>query len=86
MADSSFRPTYTPMKNPYSKTAVSFFRDDGKRAWCNCCWCGAIIHGLGTDAKLYMNEAVKRYCTQCGKLNTIQFHWSLTVEATPVKE
>jgi hypothetical protein len=83
---STFHPTYTPMKQPYSKTSVGFFRDNGENAYGNCCWCGALMKGLQHDAKANMNKAIRCYCSKCGKANIVQFHWSLTVESIPEVE
>lgn len=69
-------------KSPaYNSMSMSYFREGGDT--CNCCWCGHIIYGLRYASQNNMNKAIKKYCSDCGKVNIIQFHWSLTIESTP---
>jgi hypothetical protein len=73
----------TKEKGPsFDSTSNSSFRSNDV-PYGNCCWCGSIMDGLKHDAKEYMNQAIRRYCSKCGKPNIISFHWSLTVEARP---
>lgn len=62
----------------------------------NCCWCGARVPDLASDAMRALERsghrrdreidehgAVKKVCPDCGKPNVVWFRWDLSVYARP---